>query len=310
MNESKKRKLESFSELLPGKNVEYFIYQTMLGVWPLTDKTVLSESDKTELLERILAYLLKASKEGKIYTSWIDPNVAYENALTEFVKDLFSDTKFIKDFTEFQARIALYGAYNSLSQLLLKLTIPGVPDIYQGTEIWNFRLVDPDNRKTINYTQYNAQLDMILALKDSELSAWIQDALTKNLYDGRIKMYILHRSLVFREHVLDLFEKGEYVPLLASGKKAKSVVTFARRDYGSREVVVVTSRFFTELTQKVPVADAWKETYITIDGKPRRFKNALTSEIVESGVVSDRTVLLLEKVFSNLPFALLEKINQ
>src|SRR2546428_528615 len=196
----------------PDANEEYLLYQTLLGTWPMRATGELEPVPSAEYVERMQAYMAKALHEAKINTSWIQPNEEWDVAVGTFVAKILDPSarnKFLPIFLPVAQEIARLGAVNSLTQTLLKLTSPGVPDIYQGTEIWDYSLVDPDNRRPVDYAQRREMLETLETAKPDELMhAWP---------DGRIKMFLTQRVLRFRREHADLFQRGEYLPLRASG---------------------------------------------------------------------------------------------
>jgi len=197
-NEPRKRKVNGLP--IPESNTEILLYQTMVGTWPL------SEEDIPDFRERLKAYAIKAAKESKIFTSWLSPNPEYESALTAFVEDVLQSTniEFLEDFLQFEKRIAYYGALNSLGQVLLKITLPGLPDFYRGTELWDFSLVDPDNRRPVDYKR---RMKLLYGLVQQETQG--QQSLAKQVLkfweDGRVKLYVTYKALNVRRAQKDLF---------------------------------------------------------------------------------------------------------
>lgn len=218
---------------LPTKAHEYMIYQTLIGVWPgqITE----------DLASRVQAYALKAAREGKQETSWTDPNEAYETALFGFVARLLDprvSAGFLRSFEQFARRAALLGALNSLSQLVLKATLPGVPDFYQGTELWDLSLVDPDNRRPVDYSK-RCEL-----LKPHE-SDWT--GLASAWPNGQIKFELTRRLLKFRREWPDLFQEGNYQPLEAVGPHSRHVIAYSR-EWKSRQAIVAVGRHYGPIT--------------------------------------------------------------
>ena len=208
----------------PDANEEYLLYQTLLGTWPMQANGEAEPVPAPEYIERIQAYMAKALKEAKINTSWIQPNEEWDAAMHDFVARILDSSprnKFLPLFLPVAKEIARLGAINSLTQTLLKLTSSGVPDIYQGTEIWDYSLVDPDNRRPVDYKLRQQMLEWLSSATPAELmQTWP---------DGRIKMFLTQRVLRFRREHADLFERAEYLPLQASGTFAEWCVSFARR---------------------------------------------------------------------------------
>ena len=210
LNKKKKPTVDGLS--VPGRNEEYLLYQTLVGTWPVDP---MNEAEYEVFKNRIKDYMLKAAREAKVNTSWINPNTIYEDALMIFIErvmDTHPVNQFLKDFLPFQKKISHYGMFNSLSKALLKITSPGVPDFYQGTEIWDFSLVDPDNRRPVDY---DLRIRMFEELKKRESDIGplkLINELTVNKDNGKIKMYLIYKSLNFRKNNRELFERGEYLP--------------------------------------------------------------------------------------------------
>ena len=217
---------------VPDRNEEYLLYQTLLGAWPLGE---MDQAAYAAFGARIREYMIKAIREAKVNTSWVGPNTPYEEALTSFVDAVLaapSENAFLQEFAPFRKLIAHYGMFSSLSQTLLKMTSPGVPDFYQGTELWDFSLVDPDNRRPVDY---GIRIKALAGLKAAEAEIGPRKLFRKLLdsrEDGRIKLYIIYRCLNFRRDRNDLFQRGDYRPLEAQGARARHVCAFTRQANG------------------------------------------------------------------------------
>jgi (1->4)-alpha-D-glucan 1-alpha-D-glucosylmutase len=241
----------------PDGNEEYLLYQTLLGTWLVQLSGVPDEAATAEYIGRIQAYMGKALHEAKLNTSWIQPNEEWDAAMHDFVRGILDSSprnKFLPSFLPVVQEIARLGTINSLTQTLLKLTSPGVPDIYQGNEIWDFSLVDPDNRRPVDYKRRREMLEA--------LSASTPDELMQNWPDGRIKMFLTRQVLQFRRKHVDLFQRGEYLPLAASGTFAECCVSFARR-LGNQWIVVIAPRLSSRIGFP-PVGDPWKDTALEL----------------------------------------------
>lgn len=311
MNRSKKRLVDD--TLAPANNDEYLLYQTLIGTWPLE---ALDESGCKAYCERIERYMLKAVREAKVHTSWINPNSAYEEVLVAFVKALFEHPEksfFVADFQPFQRRIAYLGLFNSLSQTLLKLTAPGVPDLYQGSELWDFSLVDPDNRRPVDYAHRETLLRALQELDASSgerRSACVQELLDA-WEDGRIKLYVICKALSLRTQHPALFRAGDYLSLEAKGEKAEHVCAFARR-YQDLEAIVVVPRLLARLLAKDAAAplgsSVWGDTCVQIE-HPKPYVNAFTGEVISPRGEPEPPHLPIAAVLASFPVALLTPLR-
>jgi (1->4)-alpha-D-glucan 1-alpha-D-glucosylmutase len=265
-NRSHKTTLEASPA--PSKNDEYAFYQNLLGAWPLAP---LNEETRGIFIERMKNMFLKTSREAKVHTSWTNPNILYENALMRFVEESLgtSNKPFHTDFLAFHGDVAWFGMLNSLSQVLLKLVAPGIPDIYQGNETWRFCLVDPDNRRPVDFARRESMLFALLERIHTEnprLETLHQELLA-NLSDGRAKMYVIAQTLRLRYDQHDLFTDGSYLPLDVTGSKGDHVCAFARKK-NDRLLVAVAPRLYVTLMQgkkDLPLADSvWHDTTVQL----------------------------------------------
>lgn len=307
---NREKKIPAGAEVVPSKNDEYALYQNLLGVWPSEEMTA---ADREVFRERFTASMLKMIREAKVHTSWLNQNATYEAAMSHFIGKLLDgeDRAFLEDFIRFQKKVAWFGLLNSLSQLLLKLTSPGVPDIYQGNEIFHFCLVDPDNRQAVDFDQRMAMLDGLrrLAADDSVSPADHMLNLLQNPFDGRIKMYLLWKTLRYRQENSALFEQGSYEPIQAQGVGQEHVCAFGRR-YQDRTLLVAVPRLVARLLHQEPTrlplgSEVWQDTVLLLSGqhKDRVCTNVLTGE--ERTGLGTGTGIPLADLFSPLPFALL-----
>jgi (1->4)-alpha-D-glucan 1-alpha-D-glucosylmutase len=291
----------------PSRNDEYLLYQTLVGAWPLEE---LDAAGLAGFRERIRDYMLKAVKEAKVHTSWINPDSGYETAVTEFVEALLGDLEkspFLADFRAFQRSLVPAGLCNGLAQTLLKLTAPGVPDIYQGNELWDFSLVDPDNRRPVNYSRRQAlltELEKASAAHEGP-PAGFAHALWEHCEDGRVKLYLTWRSLQLRREQPGLFRDGDYQPLAVSGRHAGHLCAFARR-HGDRMAVTVVPRLVFRLTGgDAPLGDAvWEDTRIEVPAGD--WTNWLTGESLQAEPVGTAWQLPAGRVLCQFPVALLQ----
>ena len=269
----------------PDANEEYLLYQTLLGAWPL------DAAEEVPFVKRIQDYMRKALHEAKVHTSWINPNEAYDAAVGRFIERILdpqASAEFLADFRAFQQRVSHYGLFNSLAQVLVKIAAPGVCDFYQGTELWDFRLVDPDNRQPVDYERRSAMLkELQQRAKDAGTLPQLARELIDAKDDGRAKLYLTWRALHCRRTQPALFTKGAYVPLTTAGARAEHAFAFARR-HEQHAAVAIVPRLLTRLAPSAgesPLgADVWGDTTVELPGEfaDRRWTNALTGEIVHA----------------------------
>ncbi|HJQ23345.1 MAG TPA: malto-oligosyltrehalose synthase [Blastocatellia bacterium] len=276
LNKRLKRSVEG--EEVPSRNREYFLYQTLIGAWPSAGGV--DES----LVERMKQYMLKAAREAKTHTFWLDNNSEYEAALLDFTEKLLTASpEFLERFTPFQKRVAHYGVFNSLAQTVIKLTAPGVPDLYQGTELWDLSLVDPDNRRPVDYEQRRQLLSEVRAAAGSNVAA-LADDLLRTREDGRVKLFVTHRTLQARRDQGELFEQGDYLPLSVTGEHAAHVVAFARR-LGARLAVTIAPRLLVPLVgeDELPVGEVWRDTTVELPkDAPAAWHNQFSDEALKA----------------------------
>ena len=283
----------------PDANEEYLLYQTLLGTWPMQANGEPEPVPPADYIERIQTYMAKALKEAKINTSWIQPNDEWDAAMHEFVArilDSSSRNKFLPIFLPAAKEIVRLGAVNSLTQTLLKLTSPGVPDIYQGTEIWDYSLVDPDNRRPVDYELRRQMLKSLSSATPAELmQTWP---------DGRIKLFLTKHLLQLRRGHANLFERGEYLPLHTSGTFAECCVSFARR-FNENWIAVIAPRLSSRIGFP-PIGELWKDTAIELP-ETVSFKNAHDLFTCQPIRHQNRQVAV-RHVFSVLPIAVITNL--
>lgn len=288
---------------VPDPNMELLAYQTLLGFWPATP------AGERGLGRRLREYLCKAAREAKSHTSWRDPDPAYENALARFATRIVrrDNEPFRSDFDELHRLVAHHGMLNSLSQVALKIAAPGVPDLYQGCELWHLRLVDPDNREPVGFTHRHRMLQGIRRRADADPVALAGELLAAPA-DGRLKLFVTHRALAARRRNPDLFGRGRYVPLEAAGTRRAHIFAFARH-HDARWAVAMVPRLTTRVASAPdhPLGACWKATTVPLPaGAPRRgWRNVLTDEAIGTHHVRGRDVFRAAQVFAALPVALL-----
>ncbi len=304
-------------QLIPAPNEEYLIYQTLIGAWPIEPA---SEKEFTDFVERIKAYLTKAAREAKVYTSWTQVNAKYESAIFEFIERILKDRNslFAQHFKKFHQRITHHGFINSLAQTTLRLTVPGVPDTYQGTELWDFSLVDPDNRRPVNYEVRHKMLtdlesdfpcgtsvppvpDAIdnTATSTQTMPQDSQLTLIKNFLktpeNGRIKLFLTSRLLQFRRGHADLFMRGTYTPLKPQGPAQNHLFAFIREHNGNQMIIVVP-RLTSQLKE-----NPWEGTRLILPKTNRTFQNVFTHQKIS---LTD-SCIELSMLLSDFPVAVL-----
>ena len=296
-------------ESYPSRNEEYLFYQTLIGTWPFEPMTPEQESDYRD---RIVAYMQKAMREAKIFTSWLNPSEPHERAMRHFVESALApdNEAFRTDFLALQTRVAQHGIYNSLSQLAIKIGAPGVPDFYQGTELWDFSLVDPDNRRRVDYTRRQALLHDLDAAVETAGEAAVAAELATNPRHDRMKLYASRTLLRFRRSNVDLFQSGGYRSLGAFGNRSDHVFAFARV-LDTRSVAVVVPRLTATLLPDPEIPPfgegVWGDT--TIDappGGPASYRHVLTGATVCARESGGRRVFRAAEVFAAFPIAFLD----
>jgi (1->4)-alpha-D-glucan 1-alpha-D-glucosylmutase len=289
---------------VPEPNEEYLMYQTLVGAWPID-------------VPRFRSYILKAVHEAKTRTSWVNPHARYDDAIAAFAEALLDrrrSREFLRDFVEFQTRVAHFAAFNSLAQVLIKITAPGVPDFYQGTELWDGSLVDPDNRRPVDFAARRRLLDELIdeAQSTHDVPTLARD-LVKTIEDGRVKLYVTRQALVFRGAHAALFRDGGYVALEPDGRHAEHLCAFARTaPAGSAAITVVPRLLARRGGEEAPLGpDFWAETGVRLPSGPAAgttFRNVFTDETLtaEAGPAGAR--LAAGAMLANFPVALLERV--
>jgi (1->4)-alpha-D-glucan 1-alpha-D-glucosylmutase len=289
MNRKHRREIEG--ETAPDANEEYLLYQTLLGAWPLEG---LHEGNRAEFIQRIQDYMLKAGHEAKVNSSWLEPNVAWDEAVRDFVAAILAPggrNRFPQSLALLVQDVEKLGAINSLTQVVLKLTCPGVPDFYQGCELWDFSLVDPDNRRPVDFPLRQQRLE---GLERAEPQVLLQ-----HWRDGRLKMFAIHRLLQLRRERPAPFAEGNYASLTVQGTWADRVIAFERR-VGEESLIVIVPRHTAALGFP-PVGEVWGDTTVTVTVPEAggKYRDVFT------GREWDGDVLAVRGVLGELPFAVL-----
>ncbi|QNI34334.1 malto-oligosyltrehalose synthase [Alloacidobacterium dinghuense] len=309
MNARHKGKLAD-GRIAPDANEEYLIYQTIIGAWPWQMETM---DDREDFLERVKQYCAKALNEAKVNLSWINPNPAYLEAVNNFLTAILlpeeraRETRFVQTLKAVLPALQLFGAVNSLAQVVLKIASPGVPDFYQGSELWDLSLVDPDNRRPVDYALRQQTLDGLLELHEREGAAAVCSEVLRTLHDGRIKLWTMHRALCTRRELHSVFRHGEYIPLNVEQEKHSNAIAFLRQSRSTkRSVLIVVPRFACSLTHAkphLPLAEVWDKAVLSIpDQTLREFINVFTGKEIQA----DETCRLnLSDIFADFPVAML-----
>lgn len=279
INRDKKQRV--FDLAVPDRNDEYFFYQTLIGAFPFAD------AEYPEFIERMKRYIVKAVREAKIHTAWLKPDTEYEDAYVAFAEKILTPSEnnaFLKEFIPFCQRVSHYGILNSLSQTLIKITSPGVPDFYQGTELWDLSLVDPDNRRPVDFEIRRAMLADIHKQDNADIGRLIQSLLSTK-EDGKIKLFLIYRALKAKKANQVIFRSGAYLPLKSTGKFKSHVIAFTWR-YQRQWALVIASRFLSHLVQTgdFPLGrQVWQDTGVMMPGgAPACWRNVITNEEVIS----------------------------
>jgi (1->4)-alpha-D-glucan 1-alpha-D-glucosylmutase len=288
---------------MPEPNHEYLYYQTLLGAWPL-DADPADAAGMGALAERIDAFMQKAVREGKERSSWGNPDEVYERALSQFVRrtlEVSSTNRFPGEFAGFVDRVARWGAINSLGQTLLKLTIPGMPDTYRGSELWDLSLVDPDNRRPVDYAVRARLLEELNRLfGDDDTTEHRRRALAElveHWRDGREKLFLIRSVLHLRNRCPALFATGEYVPIAVAGPAADHLCAFARQ-HGESRAVILVPRFMAVLAGRAPLRP-WADTSVALP--PGRYRDLFRAE----AVACSGAAVPVEALLKGFPVALL-----
>ncbi|HEV2137092.1 MAG TPA: malto-oligosyltrehalose synthase [Terracidiphilus sp.] len=290
---------------VPTPAEESLLYQTLLGAWPF------DASEEHAFLERVQQFLTKAVREAKVYSRWTQQNEPHEKAWLSFAAEIFNSSagSFRQEFLRFQRKIAWHGALNSLSQLLIKITAPGVPDFYQGSELWDLSLVDPDNRRPVDFRKRIQMLEDLRKEQSARPRRLLREILT-GWRDGRVKLYVTDKALEFRRLRASVYEDGDYLPLDCCGVWQSNVFAFARKKK-EHWCLTIVPRFTTRLAPsgRMPLGSTvWQDTFISLpDHAPQSWQSMLTSDKISAGSeTGGKRALRLSDILDHFPVALLE----
>ena len=249
--------------------------------------------------------MVKAVREAKIHTAWLQPDTEYETAFVAFVESILDPVNgalFLEEFIPFQKRIAHYGILNGLSQVLIKMVSPGIPDFYQGTELWDLSLVDPDNRRPVDFSNRLALLTEIQDRINTDVLGLIQELIDAR-QDGRIKLFLIKRILDARRRYSDVFTHGDYTPIIATGNFSDHLVAFVRR-HGKEAIMAIATRFLTSVVsaEEFPLGrDMWIDTRFDLSLKD----GAVLHNLITGQVIGGAEALNVGKMLEHFPVSLL-----
>jgi (1->4)-alpha-D-glucan 1-alpha-D-glucosylmutase len=289
----------------PDANEEYLLYQTLVGCWPLTP---MDAAEHEAFIVRIEAYMEKALKEAKVHTSWVRPNADYDRAVKGFVRTILAPGRgnaFLRDFRRFHALIARVGMVNSLAQVVLKVASPGVTDVYQGTELWDFSLVDPDNRRPVDFARRARAVAHGPRARAHDAAEAVR-RLLEQWPTGEVKLWTLRAGLQARRQRPELYLRGEYLPLRTGGAHGARVCAFARHDARDWALAVVPRLCAPLARRSSPLGLAWQDTWVELpSAAPARWRHELTGDVVEASSSGGAALLPIQRLLRDLPVALL-----
>jgi (1->4)-alpha-D-glucan 1-alpha-D-glucosylmutase len=303
-NAASKTELED-GRVAPDPNEEYLLYQTLVGTWEFD-----TVQPTASYQERIIAYIHKAMHEAKTNLSWINPDEEYAGAVQRFIQQIVEPRRngspnfFVRDLANFVQAVQFHGAINSVGQALIKVTAPGVPDVYQGTELLDLSLVDPDNRRPVDFGHRRRILDELDSIRaEDRAQAALRTA--ERVHTGEAKLWALQRALCFRRERSDIYFRGDYLPVHAAGTRREHIVAFARQQ-GDALALTVAPRFTHTLMKgrmTLPLGEVWGDTELLLPpGTPNAFENLLTGEIIHA---TAQSTLPCREVLRVFPCALL-----
>jgi (1->4)-alpha-D-glucan 1-alpha-D-glucosylmutase len=258
--------------------------------------------------------MVKVLREAKVNSSWIAPNLPYEEACLIFIDLILNregENTFLDDFEPFQKKISRYGMFNSLSQTLLKIGSPGIPDFYQGTDMWDFSLVDPDNRRPVDYEVRQRLLRGLKTAETEKGARQLCRELSVSMEDGRIKLYAIAKALKCRRLNRAVFDNGRYIPLEVTGFGKNNVVAFLRAS-GRQTACIVVPRLLSTMAGegRLPFGPVWKDTFVIIPSdEPLRYRNIYTEEVLGTVDRLGATGIPMSELLSDFPVALLASVD-
>jgi (1->4)-alpha-D-glucan 1-alpha-D-glucosylmutase len=291
----------------PDRNDEYFLYQSLIGAMPLI------EDSQDGFVERVKDYMIKAVREAKVHTGWLKPDTDYEEAFMAFIEKILEPSEanpFLCDFRSWAREVARLGALNSLSQTLLKLTCPGAPDLYQGSELWDLHFVDPDNRRPVDFALRRKFLAEIKRRENERPDDFLTEILA-NWQDGRVKLFLIYKALNLRQRLKDVFQDGRYIPLSLSGTAANHICAFARSKDTCWAVVAVPrlpTGVFLSGDGPLGRQGAWGDTLLLLpDESPATWLNPITGRALRAADTGEgRNFFYARDIFADFPVALLQ----
>lgn len=296
LNQAKKTQING--KAVPDQNDEYFLYQTLIGAFPM------AETEVPEFIDRVKDYIIKSIREAKVHTAWLRPDTDYESGYLAFIDKILTlseGNEFLQAFRPFQQQVADYAVFNSLAQVLLKNVAPGVPDLYQGNELWDLSLVDPDNRRPVDYKQRHAYLQEIQSKIATDILSLINE-LFDTKEDGRIKLFLTYQVLQARQKYLAVFQQGNYQPLNVTGMFADHIVAFART-WQNQVAIALVPRFLTSVVQpgELPLGQHWQDTQVELPPEmPTEWMDAITGQPLQS-----KDQISIQAAFQYFPAGLL-----
>jgi len=281
---------------IPDRNEEYFIYQALIGAMPFGNQL------EEDFESRTNAFLQKALREAKEHTNWSDPDTEFEKDISQFVIDILNHNKFRESFDAFRHKVNFFGAINSLGQSLIKVTAPGIPDIYQGSELWDLSYVDPDNRRPVDYDLRKQYLGEFEKFEKEKQPGYLHQMM-RDYSSGKMKMFTLYHALKERRSAPEFFEKSSYLPLDLSADFTDKVISYARHYNGTWYLIAAPLNSTSLSTiDHFPLGELWGQGHLMLPVEaPEEWTNVFTGESVSSN-----GQLPLNKLFESFPVAMLK----